>query len=201
METGKSAGTVRPPVRIAAAKDEAFCFYYKDNLELLRELGCEILYFSPIHDMALPDGTEGILLSGGYPELYAEELAKNKGKNRLCFFEPQILENKLRSLDILRSLRECIAENYRGFSVAYQPLIETSSGRMMGVEALMRWNGGNLGFVPPIEFIPVMEENGMIETMGLWVLEQAMHACKKMDGSRTGILCQCKCVSFTNTKR
>lgn len=79
METGKSAGTVRPPVRIAAAKDEAFCFYYKDNLELLRELGCEILYFSPIHDMALPDGTEGLLLSGGYPELYAEELAKNKG--------------------------------------------------------------------------------------------------------------------------
>ena len=78
METGKSAGTVRPPVRIAAAKDEAFCFYYKDNLELLRELGCEILYFSPIHDMALPDGTEGILLSGGYPELYAEELAKNQ---------------------------------------------------------------------------------------------------------------------------
>ena len=132
---------------------------------------------------------------------YALQLAKNKGKNRLCFFEPQILENKLRSLDILRSLRECIAENYRGFSVAYQPLIETSSGRMMGVEALMRWNGGNLGFVPPIEFIPVMEENGMIETMGLWVLEQAMHACKKMDGSRTGILCQCKCVSFTNTKR
>ena len=110
---------------------------------------------------------------------YALQLAKNKGKNRLCFFEPQILENKLRSLDILRSLRECIAENYRGFSVAYQPLIETSSGRMMGVEALMRWNGGNLGFVPPIEFIPVMEENGMIETMGLWVLEQAMHACKK----------------------
>lgn len=110
---------------------------------------------------------------------YALQLAKNKGKNRLCFFEPQILENKLRSLDILRSLRECIAENYRGFSVAYQPLIEISSGRMMGVEALMRWNGGNLGFVPPIEFIPVMEENGMIETMGLWVLEQAMHACKK----------------------
>lgn len=85
METGKSAGTVRPPVRIAAAKDEAFCFYYKDNLELLRELGCEILYFSPIHDMALPDGTEGILLSGGYPELYAEELAKNKGIRQNIF--------------------------------------------------------------------------------------------------------------------
>ena len=83
METGKSAGTVHPPVRIAAAKDEAFCFYYKDNLELLRELGCEILYFSPLHDMALPDGTEGLLLSGGYPELYAEELAKTKGSVRI----------------------------------------------------------------------------------------------------------------------
>lgn len=110
---------------------------------------------------------------------YALQMAKSKGKNRLCFFEPKILENKLRSLDILRSLRECIAENYKGFSVAYQPQIETSSGRMKGVEALMRWNGGSLGFVPPMEFIPIMEENGMIENMGLWILDQAMQACKK----------------------
>ena len=110
---------------------------------------------------------------------YALQMAKSKGKNRLCFFEQKILENKLRSLDILRSLRECIAENYKGFSVAYQPQIETSSGRMKGVEALMRWNGGSLGFVPPMEFIPIMEENGMIENMGLWILDQAMQACKK----------------------
>lgn len=63
---------------IAVARDEAFCFYYKDNLRLLRELGCELAFFSPLHDSKLPEGTRGILLGGGYPELYVKELSKNQ---------------------------------------------------------------------------------------------------------------------------
>ena len=64
-------------IKVAVAKDEAFCFLYEDNLEILKSYGCELLYFSPLHDKALPDGCQGIFLSGGYPELYAEELSKN----------------------------------------------------------------------------------------------------------------------------
>lgn len=63
---------------IAVAKDEAFCFYYEDNLRLLREYGADIKFFSPIHDVVLPDGCSGILLGGGYPELYCDMLSKNK---------------------------------------------------------------------------------------------------------------------------
>ena len=63
---------------IAAAYDEAFCFYYEDNLRLLREYGAEIVYFSPLHDRNLPEGSSGILLGGGYPELYADKLSANK---------------------------------------------------------------------------------------------------------------------------
>ncbi|MBQ8038512.1 MAG: cobyrinic acid a,c-diamide synthase, partial [Lachnospiraceae bacterium] len=62
---------------IAVAKDEAFCFYYEDNLHLLEESGAKIEYFSPIHDTGLPDGCCGILLGGGYPELYADNLSQN----------------------------------------------------------------------------------------------------------------------------
>lgn len=65
-------------VRIAAAKDEAFCFYYKDNLEFLRERGCEIVFFSPLHDKRLPKEVDGLILAGGYPELYAKELSGNR---------------------------------------------------------------------------------------------------------------------------
>lgn len=65
-------------IRIAAARDEAFCFYYKENLELLKRLGCEIVLFSPIHDKELPKGSQGLILGGGYPELYAESLSKNR---------------------------------------------------------------------------------------------------------------------------
>ena len=67
------------PVRIAVARDEAFCFYYKDNLELLESLGCEVIEFSPLHDKKLPENVKGILLGGGYPELYGKELAENQG--------------------------------------------------------------------------------------------------------------------------
>lgn len=64
-------------LRIAVARDRAFCFYYEDNLELLRELGCEIVEFSPIADKQLPKDIDGLILGGGYPELYAEALEKN----------------------------------------------------------------------------------------------------------------------------
>ncbi|MDF2943666.1 MAG: cobyrinic acid a,c-diamide synthase [Herbinix sp.] len=63
---------------IAVAKDEAFCFYYEDNLELLKRMGARLIEFSPLRDEKLPDHIQGLLLGGGYPELYAEHLSKNE---------------------------------------------------------------------------------------------------------------------------
>ncbi|MEX0806451.1 MAG: cobyrinate a,c-diamide synthase [Candidatus Binatia bacterium] len=65
-------------VPIAVANDRAFCFYYPDNLELLRSAGAKIKNFSPIRDRGLPEGVKGIYLGGGYPELYAKELSRNR---------------------------------------------------------------------------------------------------------------------------
>jgi len=64
-------------VRIAVARDAAFCFVYEDNLRLLRERGAELCSFSPLADAGLPDAISGIYLPGGYPELFAETLAAN----------------------------------------------------------------------------------------------------------------------------
>lgn len=65
---------LKEKVRIAVARDEAFSFYYTENLELLQEMGAELVYFSPLHDEKLPREIDGMLLGGGYPELYAEKL-------------------------------------------------------------------------------------------------------------------------------
>lgn len=69
-------------LRIAVAKDKAFCFYYEDNLMLLKELGCEIVPFSPLADKALPKDIDGLILGGGYPELYVSMLEKNRSMRR-----------------------------------------------------------------------------------------------------------------------
>ncbi len=64
-------------LKIAVAKDEAFCFMYEENIEMLKNLGCEICFFSPIHDKKLPDNISALWLPGGYPELYTKVLSEN----------------------------------------------------------------------------------------------------------------------------
>ncbi|MDH4318609.1 MAG: cobyrinate a,c-diamide synthase [Desulfobulbaceae bacterium] len=72
-------------IRIGVARDEAFCFYYEDNLELLRQTGAELVFFSPLHDKLPPPDLHGIYLGGGYPELHAEWLSNNRGMRESIF--------------------------------------------------------------------------------------------------------------------
>lgn len=69
-------------VKIAVARDKAFCFYYRENLDVLEQMGAKLCYFSPIKDKKLPEGISGIYLGGGYPEAYARELSENKKMQR-----------------------------------------------------------------------------------------------------------------------
>ena len=62
---------------IAVAKDEAFCFFYEDNLTELKNAGANLVFFSPLHDAKIPENADGLYLPGGYPELHLEELSQN----------------------------------------------------------------------------------------------------------------------------
>lgn len=79
MEIKKITLPKNERIRIAVARDKAFSFYYEDSLGVLEEMGAELVNFSPINDKELLTEIHGIYLGGGYPELYAEELSRNKG--------------------------------------------------------------------------------------------------------------------------
>jgi diguanylate cyclase (GGDEF)-like protein len=97
--------------------------------------------------------------------------AKRAGKNRYCQFEPAMMDamQRRRFLEIdLR--RACMREE---FTVAYQPIIESASGKITGAEALLRWNCAGRGDVSPAEFIPIAEDLGLVSRIGAGVLQQA----------------------------
>ncbi len=79
-----SAAVGNDDVKIAVARDEAFSFYYPESLQALRECGAEIIEFSPLHDDSLPEA-DGLILGGGFPEMFAKELQGNSSMRRSVF--------------------------------------------------------------------------------------------------------------------
>lgn len=80
------------PIRIGIARDEAFCFVYPDSLEVLTEMGAELVFFSPRKDKTLPENIQGLYFPGGYPELYGKELQENRTMRHAVY---QALQKKL----------------------------------------------------------------------------------------------------------
>lgn len=105
--------------------------------------------------------------------------AKQQGRNRLVAFSPEILDRQLRSLELVELLRESIERQYEGFDIVYQPQIETATQRVVGAEALARWTCAKYGGVSPGEFIPLLEQSGLIVPFGKWVFRQAVAQCRE----------------------
>lgn len=101
----------------------------------------------------------------------ALQRAKSAGTGEYCFFSSEMNVEAFEQLAFESSLR--LALERGEFELHYQPQVELSTGRIVGAEALLRWNRPGLGLMPPSKVIPVLERNGMILAVGAWVIETA----------------------------
>ncbi|HLF41372.1 MAG TPA: GGDEF domain-containing protein, partial [Acidimicrobiia bacterium] len=134
----------------------------------------------------------GVALST--PEQDAEELlrnadvamfaAKTAGKARVEVFQPEMQRAVLDRLVLEADLRRAIEG--RELSLAYQPIVEPSGGRMVAMEALARWHDPERARVPPAEFVAVAEDSGLIRPLGRWVLEEACRQLRAWDAAVPG---------------
>lgn len=139
LELAKAAPIVRcepvelprfAPVRIAVAKDRAFCFYYEDSLDALTRMGAELVPFSPLADSVLPENIQGLYLGGGYPELYAGPLSENASMRRSV---------KSALTNGLPCIAECGGFMYLTEAIAGLPMVGYLSGKSFDNGKLTRF--------------------------------------------------------------
>lgn len=111
---------------------------------------------------------------------------KDRGKNGFRFYEPSMHAAAVRRLEIEADLHRAITEHE--FVLHYQPKIEAITGKMIGVEALLRWNYPGRGLLLPGEFIPVAEETGLIVEIGAWVLRTACQQVRQWADEGAGLI-------------
>lgn len=117
---------------------------------------------------------------------FALNEAKKHGKNTDWFYNSEDFQSFLHRKMLLHDLRQSVLHDFRGFEANFQPVEDIRENKLYGAETLLRFRRENGDGVSPVEFIPLLEESGLIIPVGRWILGKAMEFCKKMQESIPG---------------
>lgn len=106
--------------------------------------------------------------------------AKNRGKNTFYVYDEKDYQEFLRHRHLIQLMRQSVNHNFKGFEAYFQPIVDIKEGCLANAETLLRFHTEETGMVSPAEFIPLLEESGLIIPVGKWVLHQAMKACREI---------------------
>ena len=104
--------------------------------------------------------------------------AKLRGKNQLYFFLPSDYSAFLRKRYIRSNMRKSLSNNFEGFELYFQPIVMTNGEFLFAAESLLRFETASGEIIKPLEFIPILEESGMIIPVGKWIIRKALEMCK-----------------------
>lgn len=111
---------------------------------------------------------------------FALNEAKRRGRNRYYTYVREDYLSFLRKRSLTQLMRQAINNNFEGFETYFQPIVDAKGKRLYGAEALLRFKSEETGPVSPVEFVPLLEESGLIIPVGRWVMRQAMSACREI---------------------
>ena len=111
---------------------------------------------------------------------FALNEAKKRGRNRCYIFDMETYRKFLRKREITQELREAVLNGCQGFAAFYQPVFAEDKKVPYGAEALMRFTSEEFGMVSPAEFIPILEETGLIIPAGRWMMREVMGKCNEI---------------------
>jgi len=125
-----------------------------------------------------PDNANDYITLVRYAEV-ALDLARHKGRDQIAFFEKEMYERWRYDLEMQNLMQNSIARGCEDFFLCYQPQVDAKDGKLLGAEALLRWNDEDGSVVAPMQFIPMLEKSRMIIPVGHWIIENAIMTAKK----------------------